>query len=148
MVADYTDIVDPDLYKYFDRIPHSELLKSVARTIIDRDVLHLIKIRLKAPVEERDEKRNRRMTGDKGSKQGTLQDGVASPMLANLYICFSRSLGDPFRFDDESARCGANVEERMARDKRQTLRAARIQYGRFGGNHDSGRHDSVVKLTA
>ena len=84
--AGYTDIVDADLSKYFDTIPHSELLKSVARRIIDRDVLHLIKMWLKAPVEERDEKGNRRMTGGKGSKQGTPQGGVASPMLANLYM--------------------------------------------------------------
>jgi RNA-directed DNA polymerase len=33
--AGYTDIVDADLSKYFDTIPHSELLKSVARRIID-----------------------------------------------------------------------------------------------------------------
>jgi len=84
--AGYTDIVDADLSKYFDTIPHSELLKSVARRIIDRDVLHLIKMWLKAPVEERDEKGNRRMTGGKSSKQGTPQGGVASPMLANLYM--------------------------------------------------------------
>jgi RNA-directed DNA polymerase len=50
--AGYTDIVDADLSKYLDTIPHSELLKSVARRIIDRDVLHLIKMWLKAPVEE------------------------------------------------------------------------------------------------
>jgi RNA-directed DNA polymerase len=84
--AGYTDIVDADLSKYLDTIPHSELLKSVARRIIDRDVLHLIKMWLKAPVEERDEKGNRRMTGGKGSKQGTPQGGVASPMQANLYM--------------------------------------------------------------
>jgi RNA-directed DNA polymerase len=82
----YTDIVDADLSKYFDTISHSELLKCVARRIVDRSVLHLIKMWLKAPVEERDEKGNRRMTGGKGSKQGTPQGGVASPMLANLYM--------------------------------------------------------------
>jgi RNA-directed DNA polymerase len=37
-----------------------ELLKSVARRIVDRDVLHLIKMWLKAPVEERDENGKRR----------------------------------------------------------------------------------------
>ena len=62
------DIVDADLSKYFYTIPHSELLKSVARRIVDRDVLHLIKMWLKAPVEERDENGSRRMTGGKGSK--------------------------------------------------------------------------------
>src|SRR5881628_1418326 len=49
---DYTDVVDADLSKYFDSIPHSELLKSVARRIVDRHVLWLIKMWLKVPVEE------------------------------------------------------------------------------------------------
>jgi Reverse transcriptase (RNA-dependent DNA polymerase) len=53
----YTDVVDADLSKYFDTIPHTQLLKSVARRIVDRNVLHLIKMWLKVPVEERDEKR-------------------------------------------------------------------------------------------
>jgi RNA-directed DNA polymerase len=52
----YTDVVDADLSKYFDTIPHAELLKTVARRIVDRHVLRLIKLWLKAPVEERDGK--------------------------------------------------------------------------------------------
>lgn len=39
----YSDVVDADLSKYFDTIPHSDLLKSVARRIVDRHVLWLIK---------------------------------------------------------------------------------------------------------
>src|SRR6267143_2203554 len=54
----YTDVVDADLSKYFDKIPHRELLQSIARRIVDRDVLHLLKMWLKVPVEERDEKGN------------------------------------------------------------------------------------------
>jgi RNA-directed DNA polymerase len=82
----YTDVVDADLSKYFDTIPHSDLLKSVARRIVDRHVLRLIKLWLKAPVEERDEDGKRRMSGGKKSACGTPQGGVASPMLANIYM--------------------------------------------------------------
>jgi RNA-directed DNA polymerase len=82
----YTDVVDADLSKYFDKIPHRELMQCVARRIVDREVLRLVKMWLKAPVEERDDKGNRRMTGGKKSSCGTPQGGVASPMLANLYM--------------------------------------------------------------
>jgi RNA-directed DNA polymerase len=79
-------VVDADLSKYFDSIPHSDLLKSVARRIVDRHVLHLIKMWLQAPVEERDGDGTRRMSGGKNSKRGTPQGGVASPLLANIYM--------------------------------------------------------------
>jgi len=82
----YTDIVDADLSKYFDTIPHSELMKCVARRIVDRQMLHLIKMWLKVPVEERDEKGKRRLTGGKDNDRGTPQGGVVSPALANLYM--------------------------------------------------------------
>src|SRR5579872_302683 len=82
----YTDVVDADLSKYFDTIPHSELLRSVARRIVDRHVLRLIKLWLKTPVEERDAEGKRHMTGGKGSRCGTPQGGVISPLLANLYM--------------------------------------------------------------
>lgn len=82
----YTDVVDADVSKYFDTIPHADLMKSVARRIADKHVLHLIKLWLRAPVEERDERGNRRMGGGKGTKRGTPQGGVLSPLLANIYI--------------------------------------------------------------
>ncbi|WP_246462547.1 reverse transcriptase domain-containing protein [Mesorhizobium sangaii] len=69
----YTDVVDADLSKYFDTIPHSDLLKSVARRIVDRKVLRLIKLWLKVPVEERDGKGTRHMSGGKSSTRGTPQ---------------------------------------------------------------------------
>jgi RNA-directed DNA polymerase len=82
----FTDVVDADLAKYFDTIPHRELMRSVARRIVDRHVLRLIKLWLKAPVEERGDDGRRRMMGGKGSRYGTPQGGVISPLLANLYM--------------------------------------------------------------
>jgi RNA-directed DNA polymerase len=52
----HVEIVDADLTAYFDTLPHAELLKSVARRVVDRAMLHLIKMWLKAPVEETDER--------------------------------------------------------------------------------------------
>ena len=81
-----TDVVDADLSRYFDSIPHNELLKSVARRVADGSVLRLIKLWLKAPIEERDADGTRRMSGGKGNTRGTPQGGVASPLLANIYM--------------------------------------------------------------
>jgi RNA-directed DNA polymerase len=83
----YTDVVDADLSRYFDSIPHDELMKSVARRIVDRRVLRLIKLWLKAPIEEWDDSDGtRRIGGGKSNTRGTPQGGVASPLLANIYM--------------------------------------------------------------
>jgi RNA-directed DNA polymerase len=82
----YTDVVDADLTKYFDTIPHDQLMRSVARRIVDRDILRLIKMWLKAPVEDTDRDGKKRLTGGKRHKWGTPQGGVISPLLANLYM--------------------------------------------------------------
>jgi len=86
MCRGYTDVVDADLSKYFDTIPHSDLLKSVARRIVDRNVLRLIKLWLRVPVEERGSDGNRRMSGGKSNKRGTPQGGVISPLLSVVYM--------------------------------------------------------------
>jgi RNA-directed DNA polymerase len=75
----HTDVVDADLARYFDSIPHDDLLKSVARRIADGSVLRLIKLWLKAPIEERDGDGKRRMVGGKRNKCGTPQGESRRP---------------------------------------------------------------------
>jgi RNA-directed DNA polymerase len=83
----YTEVVDADLSGYFDTIPHHELMKCLARRISDRHLLHLVKMWLQAAVEETDERgRTVRTTRNKDQGRGTPQGGVASPLLANLYM--------------------------------------------------------------
>jgi len=84
LLAGHTDVVDADLSKYFDTIPHDGLMKCVARRIVDRRVLHLIKMWLTAAAMEQDDHGNWRNLGS--NQKGTPQGGVISPLLANLYM--------------------------------------------------------------
>src|SRR6202167_5781496 len=81
------EIVEGDLSSYFDTIPHSELLKSVARRVVDGAMLHLIKMWLEAPVEETDERGNKhRSTRNRDEGRGTPQGSPISPLFSNLYM--------------------------------------------------------------
>ena len=64
-----TRVLDFDLRSYFDNIRHDRLLEKVAKRIDDRDILHLLKVILKA-----------------SGKTGVPQGGVTSPLLSNLYL--------------------------------------------------------------
>jgi group II intron reverse transcriptase/maturase len=121
-------IVDADLSGYFDSIPHAELLKSVARRIVDGAMLHLIKMWLEVPVEETDEKGNKhRSTRNRDEGMGTPQGAPISPLLSNLYmrrfVLSWKKLGHEKRLaayivnyaDDLVICCRGRAEEALAR---------------------------------
>ena len=83
--AGYTSIYDADLKGYFDSIPHDKLLKCVEMRVVDRSVLHLIRMWLETPVVEPSEKPGGKPTVRR-NETGTPQGGVISPLLANIYL--------------------------------------------------------------
>src|SRR3974390_2098278 len=69
IVQHKTRVIDIDLRSYFDNVRHDRLLAKVAQRVDDADVMHLLKVMLKA-----------------GGKQGVPQGGVISPLLSNIYL--------------------------------------------------------------
>jgi group II intron reverse transcriptase/maturase len=87
MNTGYTEVIDADLSKYFDTIPHANLMATVAERICDGEILRLIQMWLKAPIMEQDKAGTKRnIGGGKGNRTGTPQGGVISPLLSNLYL--------------------------------------------------------------
>src|SRR6204780_1720689 len=83
----HLEVVDADLADYFGSIPHADLMRSLARRIVDPRVLHLIKMWLECAVEETDDQgRKKRTTQAKDSARGIPQGSPISPLLANLYM--------------------------------------------------------------
>jgi RNA-directed DNA polymerase len=64
-----TRVLDFDLRSYFDNVRHDRLLEKVAKRVDDADIMHLLKVMLKA-----------------SGKRGVPQGGVISPLLSNLYL--------------------------------------------------------------
>jgi RNA-directed DNA polymerase len=101
--AGYEAVYDADLQSYFDTIPHERLIAALERRVADQRVLKLIRMWLKAPVQEEGSqtrgggKKGTRRTPPPGtpeeqtlqgrvSQEGTPQGGVISPLLANIYL--------------------------------------------------------------
>ncbi len=77
------EVLDADLSKFFDTIPHRQLMQKVVRRVSDGAILALIKAWLRAPIVGEDREGRRKVTPN---RQGTPQGGVISPLLANIYL--------------------------------------------------------------
>jgi group II intron reverse transcriptase/maturase len=81
----HREVIDADLSDYFGSIPRAELLKCVARRVIDRQMLHLIKMWQAAGIEETD-RRGRRQRTKGNNQRGIPQGAPISPLLSSLYM--------------------------------------------------------------
>ena len=83
----HPEVVDADLADYFGSIPHADLMRSLARRIVDSRVLHLIKMWLECAVEETDDQgRKRRTTEAKDSGRGIPQGSPITPRTQKVTL--------------------------------------------------------------
>jgi len=103
----HTQVIDADLSKYFDSIPHAKLLAVIAERIVDGGILALLKQWLKAPVIGEDDRGKRKTVGGgQANSQGTPQGGVISPLLANAYLHILDRIWERHRL---KAKLGAHI---------------------------------------
>lgn len=125
--AGHGEVVDADLSSYFDEIPHAELLKSVARRVVDGAMLHLLKMWLEAPVEESEDQGGKHQSNrNRDQGRGTPQGSPISPLVSNLYmrrfVLGWKRLGHERRFgayivnyaDDLVICCGGEADKAMS----------------------------------
>jgi len=132
----HTEVIDADLSQYFDSILHSELLKCVARRVVDGQMLHLLKMWLEVPEEESDRRgRRRRTTRARDSKRGIPQGSPLSPLLSNLYmrrfILGWKRLGYVLRFGAEIVNYADDLVLCCRRGAKEALAAMRQLMGRI-----------------
>ena len=88
LFRNHPEVVDADLADYFGSIPHAELMRSLARRIVDKRVLHLIKMWLECAVEETDDRgRKTRTTVAKDSGRGIPQGSPITPWTQKITFC-------------------------------------------------------------
>lgn len=86
-------IVDVDIEKCFDAIPHEPLIDAVAEKVADGSVLNLIRIFLTAPIDEGFRYVQAR-AGMEVPTEGTAQGAPVSPLLSNIYLAkLDREMG-------------------------------------------------------
>ena len=87
LTTGHREVVDADLSNYFGQIPHSELLRSIARRVSDGRLLGWVKLWLEMAVDEDDGHGGRRRTNRaRRERKGTPQGSPISPLFSNIYM--------------------------------------------------------------
>ncbi len=86
LLKGHIHVIDADLSKYFDTIPHDKLQKTVAERIVESQLLRLLKQWLKVRIIKVEKGKETVVGGGKKARKGTPQGGVISPLLANIYL--------------------------------------------------------------
>lgn len=158
------EVLDGDLSKYFDTIPHDKLMIALKERISDPRMLDLIKQWLKVPIWE-----DKQFKGGKKNKVGTPQGGVISPLLANIYLhLLDRIVNNPrslfakmgvkiVRYADDFVLMGRKVESQVREKLKDLLsrmglslneektRLVRAKEERFDFLGFSIRHDRSIR---